>query len=132
MDLVFECQKAVFSALHSAMSGVRIEDKITDNEDYPYICLEDTKSGPSNTHGYKGKSIYFVFGLFTKPAPGEGTYEVKTLESQMCDALDLKKLTLTSPAKMVICQFDSSTEINNNEIKSRQAIFNVIAHEEGG
>jgi hypothetical protein len=130
MDLVFECQKAVFSALHTVMPGVRIEDKISDDEDYPYICLEDTKSGPHNTHDYKGKSIFFIFGIYTKPAPGEGTYEAKTLLSQMCDALELKKLTLTLPAKMRICQFDSSTEISNKEIKSIQAIFNVIAHEQ--
>jgi hypothetical protein len=130
LDLIFECQKALFSALQSAITTVTISDEIDDNEDYPYICLEDTRATKKNTHNYKGKEILFIFGIYTKAAPGAGTYQVKTLLSQVCEALDLKIFSLTAPAKMKSCEFQDSNSVNGKEVKAIQAVFKVIAYEQ--
>lgn len=132
-QIIFEVQTALFNALTSsaALTAVcnKIIDKPGDNENYPYICLEETNDIPANRHGYLGFDIFFSFGIYTQPGQ-LGMYPSKQIRGIMDSIINMKKFDLeTDSNKMRVCKFFSGDEFQNNDVYGQIVTYEVIAHE---
>lgn len=129
----FEVQTALYNALENSTNFMdliqSLSDKPSDNQNYPYVCLEEENELPANRHQYLGKQMFFSFGIYTKTGQ-LGTYIAKKIYNEMNTVLDMKKFILeTSTLKMRICKLFNYEEFQNSDIIGAFVTYEVILHD---
>jgi hypothetical protein len=130
-NIIFEAQTAIFAALQSNTNFTALVSNFRDsplnNQDYPYVVLEDNNSLPSDVHALFGKTSFFSFGIYTNTGD---FYLAEQIHAAMDEALHMQRFTLeTSGNKMRICHFFSSNRFQNGDIRGKIVNYRTILHD---
>ena len=119
MSAMWECQKAIYTALSSDSSfmtkiGSRLYDEPPTNETFPYVTIGQMLETRYNKLDSKGFEVYARIDIYTKSGK-MGYKPSKEIQVDVDRLLNLKRFNLTG-YNMVQCFLDS-TDTERDEDK---------------
>lgn len=110
MSAKWEVQKSIYNALATnstfmTLISNRLYDEPETNQQYPYVTLGEATEVIDNTHDKLGYNITLTCAIYTKPY-GLGYYQGDSIYAEMNNSLNMKKLTMSTGYRMIICKLD--------------------------
>jgi hypothetical protein len=100
-------------------------DEPLTNLTYPYVVLGDGFENPDNTLCYNGFDVIIFFKIYVKSG-SLGYYNAKQIIKAMNDVLNMKKFAMDG-YDMIICKYDGSSVVRDDDIRSINVRYNVLA-----
>jgi hypothetical protein len=129
MSAMWECQKAIYTALSSDTTfmtkiGSRLYDEPPTNEAFPYVIIGQMTEGRFNKLGSKGFEVQARIDIYTKSGR-LGFKPSKEIQVEVDRLLNLKRFNLTG-FNMVQCYLETTDTERDEDKRIITSRYNIL------